>query len=42
MALARETDEELLAGLDTTQVAALRTALLRIADSTGLTGSRGR
>jgi DNA-binding MarR family transcriptional regulator len=37
--LARETDEEMLAGFDTAQVATLRTGLLRIADSTGLASS---
>jgi DNA-binding MarR family transcriptional regulator len=39
VALARETDEELLAGLDATQAAVLQTGLQRIADSTGLTFS---
>ncbi|WP_165823178.1 MarR family winged helix-turn-helix transcriptional regulator [Micromonospora globispora] len=39
VALARETDEEMLAGFDTAQAAALRTGLLRIADSAGLFGS---
>jgi DNA-binding MarR family transcriptional regulator len=39
VALARETDEELLGGFDTAQASALRTGLLRIADSTGLTSS---
>jgi DNA-binding MarR family transcriptional regulator len=39
VALARETDEELLAGFDTTQAAVLRTGLQRIAESTGLTFS---
>jgi hypothetical protein len=36
-ALARETDEERLSTLDTTQTATLRTGPRRIADSTGLT-----
>ncbi len=37
VALARETNEELLSSPDTTQTATLRTGLRRIADSTGLT-----
>jgi DNA-binding MarR family transcriptional regulator len=34
LALARETDDSLLDGLDTAQAAALRTGLQRMADST--------